>query len=77
MKALKKNKKEIKSNAQEAMQVIEFTKKMTNEEEEVEPQLPDEEELTLDDVVQEGNPKELYSGWEQIGIGVRKERIKE
>ncbi|ELP92729.1 serine/threonine protein kinase 3/4, putative [Entamoeba invadens IP1] len=64
------SKEEIKSNQKEAMQVIEFTKKMEEEPLRPPPMPESEVSITLKDIVQEGNPVTLFENWQQIGEGV-------
>ena len=64
------SREEINSNQQEAMQVIEFTKKMEEGSPEKAKMPSTETELTLADVVEPGNPNDMFSDWYQIGDGV-------
>ncbi|EDR22686.1 serine/threonine protein kinase 3/4, putative [Entamoeba dispar SAW760] len=68
--ALGITKEEIKSNEKEAMQVIQFTKKLEDQPLGPPPMPENEITITLKDIVQPGNPTELFDNWQQIGEGV-------
>ena len=68
--ALGITKEEISSNKQEAMQVIQFTQELENPTIDPAPMPEREVTITLKEIVQEGNPLEMFDGWNQIGEGV-------
>ena len=68
--ALGITKEEISSNKQEAMQVIQFTQELENPTIVPTPMPDRENTITLNEIVKEGNPLELFDGWQQIGEGV-------
>ncbi|KAL7714824.1 Serine/threonine protein kinase 3/4 [Entamoeba marina] len=68
--ALGITKEEVRSNEKEALQVIEFTKKIDDRIEE--PQALPENEVSVDlhELTSPGNPTEMFENWMQIGEGV-------